>query len=398
MSDRSPTPGWLSRRDGPTGQSSPARRSACLDHGLGSAATLAGVLRGCLHDAWSVTVVPDSAVARAAAVRSRPTCPGPGGAARSWSPQPSASRSPIVFLVLAVRGTDLSAVWRTLAASSLPLLGAVACMGVVYWLQAARWRRIADTALGQRRFVEMVVAGVAVNNVLPGRVGDLLRARWVSRGAYSGGRGLATVMLDRVFDLLALVAFLLISLPLSPTRAGSTASSSARSWCSRVLGAIVAARAYTRRRPRARRRHRGLRRRFLRDTIEGLSDPLGTSRRRAARPERRGVARLGGRGHPRRPGRGRGAHPRGGDLRDRGDQPRCGDPVVARFVGTYQWLGVSALALFGFGREAGLAFAIIMQAVWWVPTTLVGAVLLVAHAKGAWRTAQIFAFGSPSSR
>ena len=77
-------------------------------------------------------------------------------------------------------------------------------MGLVYWLQAARWRRIADTRLGQRRFVEMVVAGVAVNNVLPGRVGDLLRARWVSRGAYSGGRGLATVMLDRGFDILAL--------------------------------------------------------------------------------------------------------------------------------------------------------------------------------------------------
>ena len=86
-------------------------------------------------------------------------------------------------------------------------------MGVVYWLQAARWRRIADTRLGQRRFVEMVVAGVAVNNVLPGRVGDFLRARWVSRGAYAYGRGLATVVLDRGFDILALVAFLLVSLP-----------------------------------------------------------------------------------------------------------------------------------------------------------------------------------------
>ena len=121
----------------------------------------------------------------------------------------------IVFLVLAIRGTDLGAVWGTLrGVRPLPLLGAVACMGVVYWLQAARWRRIADTGLGQRRFFEMVVAGVAVNNVLPGRVGDLLRARWVSRGAYSGGRGLATVMLDRAFDILALVAFLLVSLPL----------------------------------------------------------------------------------------------------------------------------------------------------------------------------------------
>jgi len=52
-------------------------------------------------------------------------------------------------------------------------------------------------------------------------------------------------------------------------------------------------------------------------------------------------------------------------------------PSSPGFVGTYQWLGVSALALFGVSKEAGLAFAITMQAVWWVPTTLVGAVFLV---------------------
>jgi uncharacterized membrane protein YbhN (UPF0104 family) len=73
-------------------------------------------------------------------------------------------------------------------------------------------------------------------------------------------------------------------------------------------------------------------------------------------------------------------------------------PSSPGFVGTYQWLGVSALALFGIGREAGLAFAICMQAVWFVPTTIAGAVILVAHAKGAWRTGQIFDFGSPPSR
>ena len=73
-------------------------------------------------------------------------------------------------------------------------------------------------------------------------------------------------------------------------------------------------------------------------------------------------------------------------------------PSSPGFVGTYQWLGVSALALFGIGREEGLAFAICMQAVWYVPTTIVGAVILVAHAKGAWRSGQIFDFGSPTSR
>jgi uncharacterized protein (TIRG00374 family) len=245
----------------------------------------------------------------------------------------------------------------------------------------------------------MVVAGLAVNNVLPGRVGDLLRARWVSRGAYSGGRGLATVMLDRAFDILALVAFLLLSLPLVT-----------EGWVDRiVVGSIVvlvavwvlilAARAYTRRRPRSRRTHRGLPRRFLRDTLEGLSDPLSAER---------GVVWFG------MSVAAWGAWALGAILVGRavGVELTLVDAIFVTaalnlgvaipsspgFVGTYQWLGVSALALFGIGREAGLAFAICMQAVWFVPTTIAGAVILVAHAKGAWRTGQIFDFGSPPSR
>jgi len=352
-------------------------------------------------DASSVTVVSGSSVVRSGVASLAPDVPGTG---RSRSLAVAAAVGipiSIVFLVLAVRGTDLGAVWGTLrGVRPLPLLAAVACMAVVYWLQAARWRRIADTGLGQRRFVEMVVAGVAVNNVLPGRVGDLLRARWVSRGSYSGGRGLATVMLDRAFDILALVAFLLVSLPLVTDEG----------WVDRiVVGSLVvlvavwvlilAARSYTRRRPRSRRAHRGLPRRFLRDTLEGLSDPLSAER---------GLVWFG------MSVAAWGAWALGAILVGRavGVELTLVDAIFVTaalnlgvaipsspgFVGTYQWLGVSALALFGIGREAGLAFAICMQAVWFVPTTIVGAVILVAHAKGAWRTGQIFDFGSPPSR
>jgi len=307
----------------------------------------------------------------------------------------------IVFLVLAIRGTDLGAVWGTLQdVRIVPLLGAVVCMGVVYWLQAARWRRIADTALGQRRFFEMVVAGVAVNNVLPGRVGDLLRARWVSRGAYSGGRGLATVMLDRAFDILALVAFLLLSLPLVTDEG----------WVDRivvgslvVLGlvwvVILAARSYPRRRPRARRPHRGLPRRFLRDTLEGLSDPLSVERgllwfgMSVMAWTAWAVAAI-------LVGRAVGVELSLADAIFVTAALNLGVAIPSSpgFVGTYQWLGVSALALFGIGREAGLAFAICMQAVWFVPTTIAGAVILVSHAKGAWRSGQIFDFGPAPER
>ena len=47
-------------------------------------------------------------------------------------------------------------------------------------------------------------------------------------------------------------------------------------------------------------------------------------------------------------------------------------PSSPGFVGTYQWLSVTALGALGTGAEAALAFAILMQAVWFVPTTIVG--------------------------
>ena len=334
-----------------------------------------------------MTVVPESAVPHV--VRAPGVGVTPDRSRRTvWIAAVIGIPASAVFLFLAIRGADLGAVWVTLQGVRwLPLAGAVACMGVVYWFQAARWRRIAATSAGQWRFVEMVVGGVAVNNVLPGRVGDLLRARWVSRGAFSYGRGVATVVLDRGFDLLMLAAFLLVTLPFVTDEP----------WVDRIVAGsvlvllalwlgILAARSYTRRRPRARRSHRTLARRFARDTLEGLSEPLGSSRTvelvglslaawltwalaafltaRAVGVELTVVEAV---------------------FVTAAINLGVAIPSSPGFVGTYQWLGVSALMLFGFGREAGLAFAIAMQAVWFVPTTLVGAVLLVLHARSSWR-------------
>jgi glycosyltransferase 2 family protein len=52
-------------------------------------------------------------------------------------------------------------------------------------------------------------------------------------------------------------------------------------------------------------------------------------------------------------------------------------PSSPGFIGTYQWLGVSALALFDVPTDEALAFSILMQAVWYIPTLLVGGALLL---------------------
>ena len=49
-------------------------------------------------------------------------------------------------------------------------------------------------------------------------------------------------------------------------------------------------------------------------------------------------------------------------------------PSSPGFVGTYQWLCVAGLRLFGEAPEA-FAFAIVLQAVWFIPTTIAGLVL-----------------------
>jgi uncharacterized membrane protein YbhN (UPF0104 family) len=286
----------------------------------------------------------------------------------------------LVFLWLALRNANLDNVWEVLSGADLGFVVLAALAnGSIYVGQAVRWRRIARASdVPVTRFAEMVVSSVAVNNVLPGRIGDVLRARWVQVAArIRAGTALSTVFVDRAFDVLALVFFLAVALPFVASA----------EWLVRIaVGGIallvalalvlVAARVYTRRRPRDR-RSRGLLRRVARDTLEGLADPLDPRRgaglagislaawamwaiaawlvARSVGIELSpiealfltGVINLG-----------------------------LAIPSSPGFIGTYQWLCVSALALLDVGTDRALAFSILMHAVWYVPTLLVGGGLL----------------------
>lgn len=289
----------------------------------------------------------------------------------------------LVFLWLAVRNADLDTVWDSLrdADAGLVLLAVVA-FGLVYAFQAARWRRIAATPdVRLTRFYEMTVSGVAVNNVLPGRLGDFLRARWLGLAArMPAGKAFATVILDRAFDLVVLVGLLVVGI-------ASVASSG---WLVElaaaglvvvlgIVGVLLFARTYIDRRERDR-RERGLLRRLVRDAVERLAEPLG--RRHllvwlglslAAWASWALAALL--------------------IARSLGIELSLTEalfvtavlnlgsavPSSPGYVGTYEWLGVASLGLLGIDNEPALAFTILLHAAWYVPTTLAGAVALGAR-------------------
>ncbi len=55
-------------------------------------------------------------------------------------------------------------------------------------------------------------------------------------------------------------------------------------------------------------------------------------------------------------------------------------PSSPGYVGTYQWIGVAALGLLDVPVEQALAFSILMQATWYVPTTLAGGAVIGVRA------------------
>jgi glycosyltransferase 2 family protein len=281
-----------------------------------------------------------------------------------------------VFLWLAVRNADLDAVRRALEEANLGLvLLAVGVLAVGYGCQAARWERIAlAPSLPFRRFYEMLMGGLACNNVLPVRIGEVVRAGWLSRDApMSGGRALGSVALDRACDVVTLVVFLVVGLQAVP----------APDWVQQlvvgafiavvlVLGVLVFARVYTR--SRTRERHgRGRVRRIVRDTIDMLGEPIG--RRRAAAwlllsfgtwSLSTVVVVLVGRAV-------------GIELSvleavfvTAALSLGVAIPSSPGYIGTYQLIGVESLGLLDVPANEALAFAILMHATWFVPTTLAG--------------------------
>ena len=289
----------------------------------------------------------------------------------------------LAFLWLALRDADLHAVWGTLRSAQLGyVLAAVGAFAGVYVLQSIRWRRIAATpAVGLPRFLEMTVSGVAVNNVLPGRIGDFCAhvgsgSRPGSPQARRSERSSSIACSTSSFVGLLIVGIAAVA-------SSQWLVELAAAGIVLLLGFVVVlllSRTYIGRRDRHR-RQRGLVRRLARDTVERLAEPLRREQVLVWLALSLGawlawaVAAL--------------LVARSLDL-----DLSLADalfvtavlnlgsavPSSPGYVGTYEWLGVAALGLVGVDKEPALAFTILLHATWYAPTTVVGAVALGGRA------------------
>ncbi len=131
----------------------------------------------------------------------------------------------LLLLYIFFRGTDLKAFWGYLKKARLVyLLGFALGLVFFYWLRGLRWRLLYDGegVPGIREFFMANVVGFSVNYLLPGRLGEVARAIYISRKSeFPSSYSVATVVVERFFDFFSigvLLVFYLMSFPVRAAR------------------------------------------------------------------------------------------------------------------------------------------------------------------------------------
>lgn len=138
---------------------------------------------------------------------------------RSWKFWIGLSIS-IVFLTLALNGLDLEHFWQTLRrANYWWLIPSIAVYFGAVMARTWRWHYMLGhiARIPLRRLFPLVVIGYMGNNVYPARAGEILRSYVLRRKeGVSLSASLTTVLLERLFDGLVMLLFVLATLPFAP--------------------------------------------------------------------------------------------------------------------------------------------------------------------------------------
>ena len=125
----------------------------------------------------------------------------------------------LLALLVFAPGIDRAELWRLLAgANYLYLAPAIALYFVGQWLRAWRWQfllsPVADIPV--RRLFVVVNIGYMANNLLPARLGELVRAAYLAHREEKVGApaSIATLSVERLYDGLTLLAIGAVTTPI----------------------------------------------------------------------------------------------------------------------------------------------------------------------------------------
>lgn len=123
----------------------------------------------------------------------------------------------IVFTWLALRGLRLEEFWDSVSqANYIWLLPGVAVYFIGVWVRAWRWHYLLGPIkkIPTRTMFPITTIGYMGNNIYPARAGEVLRAVILKRKeSVSVSASLATIIVERIFDGVVMLAFVFVNLP-----------------------------------------------------------------------------------------------------------------------------------------------------------------------------------------
>lgn len=122
-----------------------------------------------------------------------------------------------VFLYSAVRDLKWDDFWVAIkTANYLWLIPGVAIYFVGVWIRAWRWHYLLRPLkpISTNKMFPVVTIGYAGNNIFPARAGEVIRAVVLKRREnVSISASLATIIVERIFDAVVMMAFVFVNLP-----------------------------------------------------------------------------------------------------------------------------------------------------------------------------------------
>jgi glycosyltransferase 2 family protein len=131
----------------------------------------------------------------------------------------------LLLLWLFLRGVDIGEIQKSLlSARPAPLFWALVATMATYFIRAVRWQGLL-LPLGRASLVNCfnaTVIGFMVNFLAPARLGEIARPYLLARQeGFSASGAFATILLERILDLVTVVFFVAFWLLAGPERSGS---------------------------------------------------------------------------------------------------------------------------------------------------------------------------------